>query len=60
MEKSVGRSGNTVTELASEARSQLFGQKKSNVDESKAKPGGGRSESEERLLAMRGKKPKGD
>ena len=55
MDKRLERGGNTVTELASEARAQMFGSKKDSGGEKKP-AGSGRSEEEERLRAMRGKR----
>ena len=57
VDKRLEKGGNTVTELANEARAQLMGSKKTDSDSSPTVGGSGRSEEEERLRAMRGKKP---
>ena len=55
MEKRIDGRG-TFTELASEAKTQLLGSKKDG-DGARAEVGSGRSEEEERLRALRGKRP---
>ena len=55
MDKRLQGGGNTITELASEAKSQLLGSKKKDEDTSKEHSGSGRSENEERLREMRWK-----
>ena len=52
------KGGNTVTELASEARTQLLGPRKKGGDRTEVtQPGSGRSEDEERLrAALKGKR----
>lgn len=63
MDKRLQGSGNTITELASEARSQLTGSKKKDDDASKEQTtgasGSGRSETEERLREFKGTRPRG-
>lgn len=59
MDKKLQGSGNTITELASEARAQLLGEKKKDADPAKEQSGSGRSETEEKLRAMRGTRPRG-
>ncbi|KAK5138258.1 hypothetical protein LTR08_003319 [Meristemomyces frigidus] len=49
------RGGNTVTELASEAREQLLGASKKVDNVDAAKVGSGRSEGEERLRGLKGR-----
>ena len=56
MEKRLERGGNTVTELANEARIQLLGCKRKDENVGRVATGSGRSEEEERLRAMRGKR----
>jgi len=49
------RGGNTITELASEAREQLMGARKKVEGGEAGKVGGGRGEEEDRLRAMKGR-----
>lgn len=59
MDKRVTGSGNTITELATEARAQLLGSKKRDDEAPKEQTGSGRSENEERLKELRGTRPSG-
>ena len=57
MDERIEQKGSTVTQLASEARSQLLGSRAKDLEKESVSTGSGRSESEERLRAMRGKRP---
>ena len=57
VDRRLEKGGNTVTELAGEARAQMFGAKKGGGGEDRGSAGGGRSEEEETLRALRGKRP---
>lgn len=57
LDKKLDRGGNTVTELAREAKSQLMGEKGEAKEKNGVRSGSGRSEEEERLRALRGIRP---
>lgn len=57
VDKRLERGGNTITELLSEGRSQLFGEKTNEEVAKKGDVGTGLSENEEKLRAMRGRRP---
>lgn len=55
MKERLDRGSNTVTELASEMRAGLLGERKKSADAVVDAVGSGRSEEEERLRALRGR-----
>jgi len=59
MDRQIQAKQGTVTELASEARRQLLGAKEQEQDQVKGQAGGGRSETEDRLSAMRQTRSRG-
>jgi hypothetical protein len=57
LDKRLDAGGNTVTELAKEAKVQMFGKKDGQSQESNTAVGSGRSREEEKLRALKESRP---